>query len=220
MKGARRNRGRPRRDDGPAIDLDALLDAAARSFATHGYEATSIRKLARDAGISHSLAHHYYDTKLDLWKACIDRGFGNMQTEMANTIQAAMGGSKMENSIEATIQNYVKLSERFSDYVLILLQEAGIGGERFDYITEKYFIGFTNLARSYYQQTIDAGKLRAIPWQTLSTMIIVGAPARFALQPLMAVLAKDEAATVDADQHAKDVADLLLHGMLPEQDRN
>ncbi|MGB1580966.1 MAG: TetR/AcrR family transcriptional regulator, partial [Nevskiales bacterium] len=177
MNEAKRGRGRPRRSEGPAIDLDKLLDAAARAFATQGYDATSIRKLAREIGISHSLAHHYYDTKLDLWKACIDRGFGNMQREMLLVYQARSQGGDFEQGIRSMVSAYVELAEKFSDYILILLQEAGRGGDRFDFIIKHYFENFMRLARDYHQQSVDAGAIKDIPWQTLFTMIFLGGPA-------------------------------------------
>ena len=214
MTTVKRGRGRPKRAQGPAVDLDMLLDLAATSFATKGYDATSVRELARSAAISHSLAHHYFDTKLDLWKACIDRGFGNMNEAMAGSFQTAVQGKTLEPILRSTIENYVRLSEQFSDYILILLQEAGRGGERFDYIIKNYFQGFIQLARDYYQQTIDANVVRPIPWQTLFTMIFLGGPARYALQPLMMVLSDPAEAVTDPDQHAKDVAELVLRGML------
>lgn len=217
MSTTKRNRGRPRRDQGPAVDIDALLDLAAQSFASQGYDATSIRKLARDANISHSLAHHYFDTKLDLWKACIDRGFGNISREMTPMLQAAIRQHEFNDSVRETIENYVVLTEKFSDYILILLQEASRGGERFDYMIERYFENFTPLAHDLYQQSVDAGILRPIPWPTIFSMLLLGAPARFALQPLMEALSKPGDAKVDARQHAQDVAELVLKGLLPSQ---
>lgn len=217
MTSIKRGRGRPRRSDGPAIDLDKLLDTAARAFATQGYDATSIRKLAREIGISHSLAHHYYDTKLDLWKACIDHGFGDMQREMLVVFQARRESVSFQEAIHDMITAYVELAERFSDYILILLQEAGRGGERFDYIIEHYFGNFTRQARDYYQQTVEAGVVKDIPWQTLFTMILLGGPARYALAPLMQVLYENESVEINPAQHAEQVSELILNGLFPDK---
>ncbi len=214
MTTTKRGRGRPKSDHGPAVDLDRLLDMAANSFANKGYEATSVRELARTAGISHSLAHHYYDTKQDLWKACIDRGFGYLQKEMASTIQLASRDTNLEGSIHSTIVSYVNLSERFSDYLLILLQEASHGGERLDYIITNYFAQFNQLARHFYQQTVDAGLLRPIPWETLFTVIMLGGPARYALEPLMEVLTEQQGKTPHENHHGHHVAELILKGLL------
>lgn len=215
MTSAKRGRGRPRRSEGPAIDLDNLLDAAARAFATQGYDATSIRKLARDIGISHSLAHHYYDTKLDLWKACIDRGFGDMQREMMVVFQARRKDDSFQGAIRGTITAYVELAEKFSDYILILLQEAGRGGERFDYIIEHYFTNFSQQVREFHEQALQAGAVKDMPWQTLFSMIFLGGPARYALEPLMQVLYDKENIEINPAQHAEQVSELILKGLFP-----
>jgi AcrR family transcriptional regulator len=57
-----RRRGRPRganRDDTKA----RILEAAAAEFGERGYEAASIRSIARRAGVDPSLVHHYFDDK-------------------------------------------------------------------------------------------------------------------------------------------------------------
>lgn len=57
-----RRRGRPRganRDDTKA----RILEAAAAEFGERGYEAASIRSIARRADVDPSLVHHYFDDK-------------------------------------------------------------------------------------------------------------------------------------------------------------
>lgn len=59
---AARRRGRPRganRDDTKA----RILEAAAAEFGERGYEAASIRSIARRAHVDPSLVHHYFDDK-------------------------------------------------------------------------------------------------------------------------------------------------------------
>lgn len=47
----------------------AILDAARRHFAAHGYERTTIRAVARDAGIDASMVMRYYGNKESLFAA-------------------------------------------------------------------------------------------------------------------------------------------------------
>ncbi|MFC6354957.1 TetR/AcrR family transcriptional regulator [Luethyella okanaganae] len=64
-----RPRGRPRgRPRASADDTRALiLDAAEREFADRGYEAASLRAIARRAGVDPALVHHYFNDKSDLF---------------------------------------------------------------------------------------------------------------------------------------------------------
>ena len=45
---------------------------ARRCFAEHGYEATTNRMLASEAGITTAAIYHYFDSKLDIYKAVLD----------------------------------------------------------------------------------------------------------------------------------------------------
>ncbi|MGW9632022.1 TetR/AcrR family transcriptional regulator [Agromyces sp. NPDC055520] len=58
----RRGRGRPR--GAKAGDTRArILAAATAEFGEHGYEAASVRAIARRAGVDPALVHHYFDGK-------------------------------------------------------------------------------------------------------------------------------------------------------------
>ncbi|MFC0626517.1 TetR/AcrR family transcriptional regulator [Kribbella deserti] len=60
-----------RRPGGP--DTRGEIVAAAReSFASKGFDRTSIRGVARDAGVDAALVHHYFDGKEDLFIAALE----------------------------------------------------------------------------------------------------------------------------------------------------
>ena len=49
-----------------------ILDVARRKFAAGGYEATSNRALAEEAGLTTGAIYHYFDSKLDIYTAVYD----------------------------------------------------------------------------------------------------------------------------------------------------
>jgi AcrR family transcriptional regulator len=59
-------RGRGRRPGGPDTRA-AIVDAARSSFAAKGYDKSSLRGIARDAGVDPALVHHYFDGKAALF---------------------------------------------------------------------------------------------------------------------------------------------------------
>ncbi|MEW2549641.1 TetR family transcriptional regulator [Streptomyces sp. NPDC047002] len=74
---ARRGRGRPARavaDAGPGA-RERILDAARGEFAAHGYDRTSVRGIARAAGVDPALVHHYFGTKEEVFGAAIEVSF-------------------------------------------------------------------------------------------------------------------------------------------------
>jgi AcrR family transcriptional regulator len=68
----RRRRGRPRKERGAASTRTAIVRAAAEEFTERGYEAASLRAVARRAGVDSALVHHYFDDKADLFAATLE----------------------------------------------------------------------------------------------------------------------------------------------------
>jgi AcrR family transcriptional regulator len=75
---APRRRGRPSRTQtaaaGPAT-RDRILDAAREEFSERGYDKTSIRGIAKAAGVDAALVHHYFGTKEQVFEAAIEVAF-------------------------------------------------------------------------------------------------------------------------------------------------
>jgi len=68
---ARRTRGRPPAGDA-ADRRTAILDAARANFAAQGFSGTSMRAIARDAGVDVSLISHYFGDKAGLLVATME----------------------------------------------------------------------------------------------------------------------------------------------------
>ncbi|MEV5980876.1 TetR family transcriptional regulator [Streptomyces sp. NPDC052114] len=74
---APRRRGRPSRtqsENGPAT-RDRILDAAREEFSERGYEKTSVRGIAKAAGVDSALVHHYFGTKEQVFEAAVTIAF-------------------------------------------------------------------------------------------------------------------------------------------------
>src|SRR5579864_4976953 len=77
-------------DLGPkaARTRSAIVDAALRLFREHGYEATTMRAIAAEAGVSLGNAYYYFESKQHLIQAFYDR----TQIEHADASQAVLTG--------------------------------------------------------------------------------------------------------------------------------
>ncbi|MFI8422449.1 TetR family transcriptional regulator [Streptomyces sp. NPDC085479] len=73
-----RRRGRPARaaaeDSGPGA-RERILAAARAQFAERGYDKTSVRGIAKAAGVDPALVHHYFGTKDEVFAAAIEVSF-------------------------------------------------------------------------------------------------------------------------------------------------
>ncbi|MFI0978493.1 TetR family transcriptional regulator [Streptomyces sp. NPDC021093] len=76
--GAPRRRGRPPRtaagESAPAA-RDRILAAARTEFAERGYDKTSVRSIAKAAGVDSALVHHYFGTKDEVFAAAVEVSF-------------------------------------------------------------------------------------------------------------------------------------------------
>ncbi len=67
----------------PARTRTRLLEAAAHHFSRSGVHGTSLRAVARSAGVSLATINHYFGTKQELYGACLDHAFDDMSRELA-----------------------------------------------------------------------------------------------------------------------------------------
>ncbi|WP_175882709.1 TetR/AcrR family transcriptional regulator [Burkholderia sp. BCC0044] len=67
----RRTRGRPLAE--ASVGPDVILRAARRTFAKRGYDATSVREVARELGVDAALIAHHFGTKETLWLAVVEQ---------------------------------------------------------------------------------------------------------------------------------------------------
>lgn len=88
---APRRRGRPSRteeESGPGA-RERILEAARAQFAERGYDKTSVRGIAKAAGVDAALVHHYFGTKDEVFAAAIEVSF-----EPAAVVPAIVGGPR------------------------------------------------------------------------------------------------------------------------------
>ncbi|MBK3629787.1 TetR/AcrR family transcriptional regulator [Streptomyces asoensis] len=69
-----RRRGRPPRAES-GDTRDRILTAAREEFSERGYEKTSVRGIAKAAGVDSALVHHYFGTKEQVFEAAVEVAF-------------------------------------------------------------------------------------------------------------------------------------------------
>ncbi|WP_405553765.1 TetR family transcriptional regulator [Streptomyces sp. NBC_01171] len=69
-----RRRGRPPRA-ASGDTRDRILGAAREEFSERGYEKTSVRGIAKAAGVDSALVHHYFGTKEQVFEAAVSVAF-------------------------------------------------------------------------------------------------------------------------------------------------
>ncbi|HKU17383.1 MAG TPA: CerR family C-terminal domain-containing protein [Steroidobacteraceae bacterium] len=67
----------------------ALLDAASKLFLRHGFERVTARQIAGAAGTTPAMIHYYFENKLGLFRAMLERAIGPVRELIAGSLAQA-----------------------------------------------------------------------------------------------------------------------------------
>jgi AcrR family transcriptional regulator len=101
-----------------ARSRDAVLDAAERLMAGHGYEAATVAALVEEAGIPPSSIYHYFGSKEGVLLAVMERGAERFFAELPDFDRRA--GSQADH-LRALVQTVTATLERNPDFLRILV---------------------------------------------------------------------------------------------------
>lgn len=113
MRARAASRGPGRRPGAPDT-RGAILDAARRLFAERGYDATTLRGIARAAGVDPALVHHYFDGKHELFVAAT-----GIPVDPDLMVSAALDGD-LDGMGERMLRTFLGLWESADDRTRLL----------------------------------------------------------------------------------------------------
>lgn len=90
-----------------------ILDTALRLFEGQGYERTTMRAIAAEAGVSVGNAYYYFDSKEQLIQAFYDR---NAERHVAVSGQALQADRDLGSRLRAVLRAWVEINERYHDF--------------------------------------------------------------------------------------------------------
>lgn len=99
-----------------AESREKLLDAALTLFAEHGYARTSVRMIAREAGVSQGLLYNYFESKHDLLRAIYRRG---MQ-DVAESFARGRGDATARDRLETLLRGSLEIAGRNRRFWILL----------------------------------------------------------------------------------------------------
>ncbi|MCX4811845.1 TetR family transcriptional regulator [Streptomyces sp. NBC_01239] len=86
-----KRRGRPPRTES-ADTRDRILTAAREEFSERGYEKTSVRGIAKAAGVDPALVHHYFGTKEQIFEAAVEVAFAPARNAPETVAEGPLDG--------------------------------------------------------------------------------------------------------------------------------
>lgn len=169
----RRSRGRPAcRDAGGA---DALLRSARGAFARSGYEATSVREIARASGLDPALVAHHYGSKEALWIAVVDQIADEAAPMVAKaTALREMSGLGPRARVEAAASILIDQVFLTPDVGIFFSTAATETGERLNLLIERVVRPFHDVFVPLLIDAIDAGEIPRQDPDIMFMMLVSG----------------------------------------------
>jgi TetR/AcrR family transcriptional regulator len=208
----RRAPGRPRA--GESVDEEAVLEAALKAFAVHGYAGVSVRTLNKELGVSSSWVHQRFGSKDGLWHAAVDHAFGRQSAIIAfdPTIPDPL------EQLEHGMRRFLRASAQRPEILLLMNAEGAHDTPRLDYIYEHYIEPVLAPFEWVLRHLIAEGRVRPVSMRTLFLLLAHGGTALFGLGPLARRLDRsDPTSTESVDEHIEAVTRIIIDGLRTER---
>jgi len=157
-----------------AARREQILETALGLFAVQGFDATSTRQIAKEAGIAEGLIFHYFPTKASLLTAILEdrlEGRRAFRSELRPLLEGASGKSTAE-VLHAVASGWLATLRRDEQFVVVLFATAQTNPE-----VRAAWQGLiregTELLTGYLASRVEAGELRKdLPLETAATMFV------------------------------------------------
>ena len=112
----------------------AILDIARRHFASVGFEGTSTRAIATEAGINHSLIVYHFKTKERLWRAVMDDLFAAFREHLSD----ARSTSDPVTNLRTGFHAFATFAAAHPEWHRIMTIEGRVQSERLRWLIDNY----------------------------------------------------------------------------------
>ena len=195
---------------------DRILSAAESLFAVRGFEGVSTTQIAKVAGITQPLIHYHFKNKEALWKATVARLFGRLSNEFSTELKKLPQHDSHRYMIEM-IRCYVTFVARYPQFGQFILREGVQESSRLAWMVDEWLKPFLEQFHEVYQEGLNEGWLKDIPFPQLIMLITASASHFFSMAPLVKYLYNIDANSPDQVlAHSDAVVEVAVNAILRE----
>lgn len=200
----------PRRGRPPLRSDDTILDAALRDFAALGYDATSVRALNAELGLSHETITQRFGTKAELFRAAVNHGLHRFVAEFDRELASQTPADDLE-LMRATIRAFIIV---MSHHPALgeLIHHQGIGDAEREVLMADIGLGDRLLAASRLLHRLHAaGLIRHVDLREFWFLVQGGAgPLHF---DRLAAMFDPVDGPLDRDRHVERTTDMIIRAL-------
>jgi TetR/AcrR family transcriptional regulator len=190
----------------------AILDAAERLFAERGYDSTSLTDVGAAAGVSRGTPGYFFGSKPDLYRAVLDRAFGEVREAVRSGRARALASQQSPEAILAgAVSDYFDFLAARPNFVRLIEREALSGAGLLEG-AGALSAGQEALAAISAELGLDDGESADAPQLLLSIISLCWFPLIHARTVAPAVGVSFERGA-DFERRKQHVVNLVLHGL-------
>jgi TetR/AcrR family transcriptional regulator len=127
-----------------------ILAAALHVFATSGFEGSSLRQIANQAGVLHQLVVYHFKTKDALWREVVKSIFDDStQGQTLADWSEKLRDEEPASVLRQMFRAFARFTAQHPEFHQVVSFEGHLNSERFNWLTETYI-------RPYYQISTHA----------------------------------------------------------------
>jgi len=151
-----------------------ILDASLRLFSERGFARTTVRDIAREAGITDAAIYYHFESKRELLDALVEkRGFVNSLQEL----QRVSVDIPLTDTLRWMVRGAINIMDENRDFLRLIIME-GLGGdeaaiEQYQRLANLWESGLTSVLDRYVAKgELPADDVQAIARQVIYTILM------------------------------------------------
>jgi AcrR family transcriptional regulator len=198
-------RASARRAEHAADTRGALIAAARRLFAAHGFDGTGTEQIVAEARVTRGALYHHFRDKADIFRAAMAEAAADVATRLIDEQLAAEATSPLDE-IRDGISAYLDVCVT-GDFQRIVLVDGPrvLGADAWEDLVERYG---RSLLEQWLERCVGTGDLDELPVRALARLIIA-----MLTEASLAIARAEDPAATRADLGV--VLDRMLTGLRP-----
>ena len=155
----------------PPASRAAVLRAAEREFAAHGFSGAGVDLIARRARVNKAMIYYHFGSKLDLYREVLREGFRELLAAARDVLDRPISPIRKLDEFVSTL---LRTGARRKHLTPMLLRELAGGGRQLDPETLRLFAGLFQVVRQILDEGRRRGDFRDVD-PLLTHFMIIGA---------------------------------------------
>ena len=116
---------------------ERILEAALEAFSENGFDGAKTREIAGRAGVPLGLLQYHFGGKLKLWRAAVDRAFGELRSGLEG-ILADPDPTDVRERLRLLIRGHVAFVAQNPEFVRLMHEEGKRRGPRMRWMVDRH----------------------------------------------------------------------------------